>query len=161
VFLLQRAELEGPPEQIAVDYLLKPITREQLQRKLEDLRSRLQRMLPREDFGPPHYLQQLRVLQGDRIHMLPTGAILALTAEEGCTLIHTAEGVMRSNWSLRELAAELDPLEFQPLHRNVLVRLGAVERIVRGEGEQLLVKLKGCERLFPVSRVHSGLLREL
>jgi len=162
VFLLERSMVATAQlQRITVDYLLKPVSHEQLQRKLEDLRHRLQVRHPAADYGPPSRLQRLRVLQGNVIRMLDVDTILALTAEGNHTLVHTVEGTMHSNWSLRELTAELDDERFRPVHRHCLIRVDRVARVVRGEREQLLVQLHGCDRLFPVSRAHTALLREI
>jgi len=68
-----------------------------------------------------------------------------------------AEAVVRT--PLKELLAQLDPQQFQQIHRSVAVNLAAVRQVLKGEHDTATLQLKHRSEQLPVSRSFLGLFR--
>ena len=123
----------------AVDYLLKPFTRERLQAALERARtrrraeanttdSRLAALL-NELVERPRFLQRLPVRSGPRIVLLETGQIDWIQAADNYVLLHAGgrEYLMRE--TMARLERELDPDAFVRIHRSAMVRIDRVAEL--------------------------------
>lgn len=68
-----------------------------------------------------------------------------------------AEALIRT--PLKELAAQLDPLQFQQVHRAVIVNLRSVREAVRGLHETADLPLQGRSEKLPASRSYLPLFK--
>jgi len=73
-------------------------------------------------------------------------------ARPGEALVRTA---------LKELAGQLDPEQFVQVHRSVIVNLGSVSYVTRGNNETATIHLKGRPETLPVSRAYVHLFRQM
>ena len=124
----------------AVDYLLKPFTRERLfdavARVRESRQAGERRADPRlaalleELTERPRFLRRLPVRAGSRIVLIDAGEIDWLQAADNYVLVHAGgrEYLMRE--TLTRLEGELDPHEFVRIHRSVLVRFDRIGDLV-------------------------------
>jgi two-component system LytT family response regulator len=113
----------------AVHYLLKPVTR-------VDVAQALGRLFPQEPAAHREWLR-IPVRERDSLRMLPPGEVEALVADLGDCLALTREGRLRVEGTLAQWEERLEPHGFLRIHRNALVRLGAVRSITEA-GEVLL-----------------------
>lgn len=159
IFLLDPEQVpQDKLNQIAVDYLLKPVDREDLKRKVDDLKRRLATVAP-ELTEKPSEMEAVRVISRDRIRMVPVEEILAVEATDSGSLVYTENDVAATNQHFRDLMAALDPQLFRPVQRQVLVRTEAMDRLERHEPSGFVLRLKGVEKAFEVSPSFSGVFR--
>jgi DNA-binding LytR/AlgR family response regulator len=63
--------------------------------------------------------------------------------------------------ALKELVAQLDPAQFQQVHRSVVVNLRAISHVTRADNETAGIHLKGRTEVLPVSRSYLHLFRQM
>ena len=161
----------------AVDYLLKPVRRERLEETIARLRQRL-----RTDGGAPPALPDPAVLLdrmrealargprrealkwitasvGDTVKLYPIDEVLAFQAQDKYTRVLAVgdEAVIRK--SLKELRALLDPEVFWQVHRSVIVRATAIDRVHKDELGKVWLTLKRGGEVLPVSSAFQGRFR--
>jgi two-component system LytT family response regulator len=130
----------------AVDYLLKPVEPERLERALQRLRGRLG--APSARPAP----SKLLIPDRGRTHVVPVAEILWLEAADNYVVVHTAQ---RAPLMRRTLAALLDDLGdgFVRTHRSAAVALAHVAAVTPLEkGDATIVVHGGAS--VPCSRQH-------
>lgn len=150
-------------DQGALDYLLKPVRRERLERCIERLKGRLSTVTP-----PPGINQFLDSIEG-RLGKRPgtlrwiTGSaglttkmfgideVLFLQAQDKYVRVVTATDEVQIRTPLKELLAALDPDAFWQIHRSVIVRVAAIGKIEANEEGRLLLHVRGRAETLPVS----------
>lgn len=154
----------------AVDYLLKPAEPERLQRTVERLRSRLHE--PATDLGDTlkrlqpstagaDFLQWLQVSERDEIRFVAVTDVVLFQSADKYTLVRTPEREWVMRLSLKDLEAGLDPKLFWRVHRNTIVRVGAIDRVSRELTGRLSMRLRGVEDTVAVSRAYAHLFRQM
>lgn len=145
----------------AIDYLLKPVEPERLQRAVEKLRrltgneqaqlqTQLQKLLL--EIKKPSG-QRLQVRAGDRIRLLDHGEIYFFRAVDKYVEVHTHNESFLLDQSLNQLETELPAEHFVRIHRSALVHMKHVVEIVRGLGGNYRVRLRDRKATeLPVSR---------
>jgi two-component system, LytTR family, response regulator len=135
-----------------VDYLVKPISEESLDRALGklarifergeaqqvELRGILEAIRRREE-----YLRRFSVRVGEKIIIIPEGDIVCFQAEEKYTFLHTADASHIIPYTLRQLEARLDPEKFVRVHRSCIINIEAVKTIRKWFGGRLKLTLNG------------------
>ena len=189
-------------DQAAIDYVLKPVTRERLQRTIERLQLRLAEQSG-EDLSaelsvdptadkPRKIAQQtntmtsverlvqqlapllatvrpstsaalkfVRLGQGNTVQMVAVEQVRYFQAADKYVIVTTAQGEGLIRESLRELQVQLNPDMFVQVHRSTIVNMGWVERADRNEAGHVSLKLRGVDRLLPVSRLYAHLFRAM
>lgn len=149
----------------AIDYLLKPFSRERLAQALESVRSRA---VPREALeavaneaarrdGP---LTRVLVRDGTRVHVVPADSIDWIEAQDDYVEIHAAGKAHLKNGRMAELEQGLDPSLFLRVHRSFIVNVGAIARIEAPTRDSWCAVLKDGKRI-PVSRSGYQKLKDL
>lgn len=147
-------------EAAAVDYLLKPVKRERVERTLERLEGRradpgtagVQAVLERlarhySEARAPAYADRISVDLGQqRSQLVETGKITHFVAQGKGTLAVTASGSHLVDRALGELEARLDPRQFVRIHRSAIVNLAWVGEVRPELGGRLVVRLKDAGR---------------
>ncbi len=147
----------------AIDYLLKPIKRARLARTIERLKERV-------SAKPPHLEDLIGALQsrlgmerrneirwitgsvGSVTKMFGIDEVLFFQAQDKYVRVVTPEDEVHIRTPLRELLASLDPQVFWQVHRSVIVRAGAIQRVETDEDGRLQLRLKGHADVLPVSQ---------
>ena len=154
----------------AIDYLLKPIERERLDRALDrvvqrraepaaDLRGALERLA--RDLRAAPYLDHVASRVRDRVQLIPVGDVTHLLARDRATYAVTAGGEHLLDMTLAELERRLDPARFFRIHRAILVNLPWIEQLRADELGHLTVGLKDARHTeLPVSRDRVRPLKE-
>jgi DNA-binding LytR/AlgR family response regulator len=157
----------------AMDYLLKPVTRERLEKTVQRLQKELQTGagLPAETLrrllnrlspeGENRRLQYLRVQQGDGVRLIPVDDVIYFQAQDKYTTVITREGESLIRKSIRDLAAELDPDQFWQIHRGILVNVRCIARVGRSLTGKGVLKLKDRDETLPVSPRYLHLFRQM
>ncbi|MBC7975627.1 MAG: response regulator transcription factor, partial [Myxococcales bacterium] len=155
-----------------VDYVLKPIRRERLERTVTRLQARLGDPRgagldalvgrPRDERDAtrlPGALKWLTATVRDTVKLYAIDDVLAFQAQDKYTraLTRTDEAVIRT--SLRELIGQLDAEVFWQVHRSVIVRATAIEVVRRDALGRHTLTLKGRADLLPLSSTFYSRLR--
>lgn len=126
-------------EVCAIDYLLKPISRQRLAETMRRLRSRLEGASPSPsieqllavlDERQRRYLPQVPVQRGRNIIVLPVDQILWFEVEYRLVFAYVDGDRFMTNFTLKELEERLDPNIFFRAHKSRLVNLRQVKAIV-------------------------------
>jgi len=156
----------------ALDYLLKPFSRERLAQALENARSRatspeqLQAAkdaasdMAREATRRHGSLHRILVRDGARVHVVPAASIDWIEAQDDYVLISASGQTHLKNGRMAELEQGLDPAAFLRVHRSFIVNLGAIARIEAPSKDSWCALLRDGKRV-PVSRSGYARLREL
>jgi two-component system LytT family response regulator len=124
----------------ALDYLMKPFSRERLARSLDRVRTGLAGLSP-PSAAP---LRRLPVDVGRRIRLLDVTAIDCLRADGNYVRVHAGEFYLIRD-ALGNLCTRLDPTEFARVHRSAAVRVDQIrEAETLPHGEYVLRLASGC-----------------
>lgn len=153
----------GAFEAGAIDYLLKPVRPDRLQAAVERLQARLQepagddlqaRIEELEEKLRPREGRRIRWISasaGDSVRVIGIEEVLYFQARDKYVCVVTAEGESVIRTPLKDLLAGLDPDEFWQVHRGVVVRVSAIERVRRDELGKYRLAVKGLGDTLPVS----------
>jgi two-component system, LytTR family, response regulator len=156
--------IENPPEVIfitahnefaiqafemnAVDYLLKPYSRDRLVAAVTKAKERIQSGEPLS--GIPQLvhqplsekLERIVVKSGTKIKVVPVDKITYLEAEDDYVMIHTDEGKHLKQGTMKYYEDHLDDTRFIRVHRSYIVRIDQVTQLEPYSKENYLLKLK-------------------
>jgi len=147
-------------EEGAVDYLLKPVSRERIDKVVARLRTRLSsapldlsavlaRLAATQEGAS---LQWIRASLGAALTMIATNDVLYFQAEDKYTKVVTRDGESLIKKPIRELFDELDGERFWQIHRGTIVNLHAIARVERDWRDQPVILLKDRPEKLTVSR---------
>ena len=108
----------------AVDYLMKPVETERLERALDKVASRGQL-----DAAPAAPIERIPVEKGGRKVLVPIDQIRFIEAKDDYSCIYTDNDRFLSVISLAQLEAKLAPHGFFRVHRGYIVNLQYVEDV--------------------------------
>ncbi|WP_379654605.1 LytR/AlgR family response regulator transcription factor [Pseudoxanthomonas sp. UC19_8] len=156
----------------AVDYLLKPVTRERLDATVQRLQARtqpsapdvavldalLQRLAPsaRPAAAP---LAWVTASTGRETRLILIEDVAYFRADHKYTVVMTAQGEALLRTPLRELLGALDPAAFKQIHRSTIVNLKAVASVIRDDTGKGQLKLRNRPELLTVSQPFMGLFK--
>lgn len=147
-------------EAAAVDYLLKPLKLERLQRTVDRLKTgghedRLPQAV--QQLAPPRPAQPLRWLrasQGEMTHQVDVQEVAYFHADEKYTVVRTRDTEHLIRTPIQELLAQLDPEQFWQVHRSTIINLAHLAGTRRDDASRLFVRFKGLSDELPVSRAY-------
>ena len=132
----------------AVDYLLKPFSRERfdkaLKKWLEHYRNPVEKIkpgLPAETVLPEQY-NRVVVKTGSKIRIIPLHEIHYLEADDDYVKIHTAEGSYLKKKTMNYFESVLEKAHFIRVHRSYIIKIQEVVRIEPYEKESHIAILK-------------------
>jgi len=148
-------------EEGAVDYLLKPVSPERIDKVVARLKARLgappsdlatliARLAAREPGGGR--LKWIRASLGNAMRMVPIDDVLYFQSEDKYTKVVTAEAEALIRKPIKELYDELDPEAFWQIHRGTIIALRAIAKVERDWRDQPVITLKGRPEQLIVSR---------
>ena len=162
-------------EHAALDYLLKPLRTERLQRTLERVRQALAAPAPPGDGALAHTLRRLlqgaapagerlryvRAAKGGMVHNIAVDEVLFFQSDDKYTVVRTAgdEYLIRS--PIADLAARLDPDHFWQVHRSTIINLAHLEGTRRDDTSRLFLRMRGHTAELPVSRAYVPLFQAM
>lgn len=152
----------------AVDYLLKPFSRERFDLafnravarlknaggEVDDRLARLLALLPRAS----SHLERIVVRHGDRLFFVAMRDVLHLTAEGNYVRLHTSDGSHLVRGTLADLEARLDPKRFARIHRSGIVNIDAIKEVRAHFHGDYIIVLKSSETLRLSRRYQERLL---
>ena len=87
--------------------------------------------------------------------------VLFFRADDKYTCVQTAAAEFLIRTPIAELAQQLDPAQFQQVHRSTLINLRHLAGTRRDEASRLFVRIKGHAQELPVSRAYVHLFRAM
>ncbi len=152
----------------AIDYLLKPISRERLVEAIVRLKERLNHKQDGPDLSQlmaeldkrlrAPAVEKIRWISasvGDTIKMFPVDKILFFTSDEKYTRVVSSEDEAHVRKPLKEIIDGLDPEIFWQIHRSVVVRADAISRAHRDEMGRVTVELRDSKETLKVSQAYA------
>lgn len=141
-------------KQNSIDYLLKPIDKEELKTAIEKFKSlhqqnsavdlaKLSALLTSER---KNYRERIRIKVGDRIRSFKMIEITMIYSEDKTTFLASVEG--RSypvDYTIDNISGELDPATFHRINRSHIVNIDFIKDIVSYSNSRLKVKIEGSK----------------
>jgi len=157
----------------ALDYLLKPVSRERLEKALDRARA-LRRSKPGvaeslvrlADAAPPpapHGAQRSRKVvgrTGDEYYLLDLNDVLAFQAEREIVWILTARQRYMATQPLRQIEARLRDSVFHRIHRNAIVNVNHVRKMTPLTSQRWLLTLSNGQEFIASKRL-AGAVRQM
>ena len=148
-------------EHNALDYLLKPYSKDRFNEALGKARERIQsgdtesisRLVQHRDEQEDE-IHRVVVKSRSRINVIPVDEIIYLEAQDDYVMIYTLQSKHLKQKTMKFFEAHLPSGDFVRIHRSYIVRLSEIEQMQLYEKESYIVILKNGVKL-PVSK--SGL----
>jgi two-component system LytT family response regulator len=154
----------------AVDYVLKPVTRERLGEALAQVRARLgaavaapapsPATLAAAARPPGRYVERLLVKDGPNVHVIPVGQVDWIEAQDDYVGIRAGGRTHLKPQPLAEVAAGLDPARFVRIHRSCVLNIERLARLELYAKDSYVAVLQDGKQI-PVSRSGHARLKEL
>ena len=166
-------------EQAAADYVLKPVSDERLGRTVERLRARLQGRAQAggHDAGMARLVEQMRALLpqapaperlstiraavGNVVRMIPVQDVVYFQALDKYVNVATADSDALIRLPLKELMAQLDPVQFCQVSRSSIVNMKQVASASRDDTGKLTLALRGRADRLKVIPLFAHLFRQM
>ena len=159
-------------ERNAVDYLLKPFSRDRFREAVSKLISRMksnQQGAAREksniDKIRQHFaesdekLHRVVIKKSGKIHVISTSDINYLEAQDDYVMIYTNDGKYLKQQTLKYFEQHLDSQQFVRVHRSYIANIACIERIEPYEKSNFVLILRDGNKV-PVSRGGMQVLKE-
>ncbi len=155
-------------EQSAVDYLLKPFSKERFREALQKLTDRLpgigkeddQLVRIRKHFAEDdEVLHRVVIKKSGKIHVISTDEIEYLEAQDDYVMIYTKKERFLKQQTMKFFEKHLDPGVFIRVHRSYIVNIQSIDRIEPYEKTNYILSLKSGGKV-PVSRSGMQVLKE-
>lgn len=162
-------------EQGAIDYLLKPITRERLLATVQRIQARaavghpdgatldalLRHLSARQIVSSKPPLVWITASAGKDTRLIMVDDVAYFQADNKYTTVMTADGESLLRTPLRELLDSLDTTTFKQIHRSTIVNMKAVASVSRDETGRGRLKLKTRPEVLTVSQPFMTLFRNM
>jgi len=151
----------------ALDYLLKPVSLQRLEKSMERVRERLLDKTPQkmERFIDSHQenmapLSRILIRDGIDIHILPVEDIIYIEAQEDYVKFYTQEKSFLKLEKMSNLEKVLDPQYFCRIHRSYILNINYLVKIEPYSKDNRIAKLKNGKTLS-ISRTGYNRLMEM
>ncbi|GAB2482843.1 MAG: response regulator [Cytophagales bacterium] len=147
----------------ALDYLLKPFSKERFRQAMERAMNQLGKVESEEESGLQSLAEKsdrLVVRVKNDIKIIPVQSVRYFEAEDDYVGIHTEEGKYLKKMTMKQLEDSLDAGKFARVHRSFLINLNEITGIEPYERESYLAKLRSGEKI-PVSKSGYARLRQV
>jgi two-component system, LytTR family, response regulator len=131
----------------ALDYLLKPVDREELKKAVRKVEERIQipvqqqlEVLMQKLSQPSQLINKIALPTIDGLQMISINTIIFCESDDNYTrLFLNSSKKLLVTRSLKEIEEMLEPYSFLRVHRSYLVNLNEVEKYIKGEGGYLMM----------------------
>ncbi len=151
-------------ENNAIDYLLKPFSKERFDKAMQKLAShpdhqkqKVQKLLQEPVIGESQ--NRIVVKTGNKIKVIPVSNVIYLQADDDYVNIHTAEGEFLKSKTLSYFEQTLN-FEFVRIHRSYIVKIDQITSLQPYEKDSYQVVLRNGIKL-PVSKSGYPKLKEV
>lgn len=156
-------------EQHAVDYLLKPYSKDRFLEAIEKVKEKITsqhlvkesiKNVLEERHDRTELLTRVAVRRGSKIHIIPIEKIKFLEAQDDYVQLYTEEGKFLKQHTMRYYESHLPSDDFLRIHRSYIVRLKEIDQVELMGKDTHIVLLKDGTRLN-VSRAGYSRLKEV
>lgn len=131
----------------AIDYLLKPVDAEELQKAVQKVNHRTQRtigqqveILMQKLHSPAKPISKIALPTMEGLQMIPVDSIVSCESDSNYTILTLKnKKKMTVSCTLKEVEEVLEDHSFARVHRSYLINLNEVEKYVKGEGGYLIM----------------------
>lgn len=131
----------------ALDYLLKPVDREELQTAVRRAVQRLQHPLPQQleillqkFLQPAVQVRRIALPTMEGLQLIPLDTIISCASSSNYTILSLKENQkMIVSRTLKEIEEMLEEHTFLRVHHSYLVNLNEIRKYIRGEGGSLIM----------------------
>jgi two-component system, LytTR family, response regulator len=147
-------------EMNAVDYLLKPFSRDRFSKALEKAEEKCKhkeedqkklKELVNNNIYPSEKIERILVKTGSKIKIIPVNDLQYLEAQDDYVMLYIKEGKYLKQQTMKFFEAHLDPSLFVRIHRSYIVNINEVVQIEAYEKESYCAVLKNHTKL-PISK---------
>lgn len=130
----------------AVDYLLKPYTKERFYKAVNRAVERSPAILKNiqqltENLTLEVYPERFVVEVGNKLISIPVQEILYIEANGDYTKVHTPKSCYISNKSMNSMEGTLNPQQFQRVHRSTIISMAAIKAVCKkASGKQVILE---------------------
>jgi two-component system LytT family response regulator len=152
----------------AIDYLLKPVTRERFQQAWTRMRERVTAQgldnrhvlsLLQQLSAPPRFLLRVALRAAGKISFVNIEDLLYVQAAENYVQLHLKASRHLLHVPIATLEASLDPAMFLRIHRSLIVNVRHIQELETGPHGEYIVVLKGGARLQSSRSFHEKIKR--
>ena len=131
----------------AIDYLLKPIDREELQKAVHKVIQHSQRpiaqqleILMQKVNNPSKPISKVAMPTMEGLQMIPVDSIISCESDSNYTILHLKDKqrIIVSR-TLKDMEEVLEDHSFARVHHSYMVNLNEIQRYIKGEGGYLLM----------------------
>ncbi len=131
----------------ALDYLLKPIDREELQKAVQKLTQKQKSTLPQQleillqkIHQPATTVSKIAIPTMDGLQMISLDSIISCASDSNYTVLHlkNKQKIIVSR-TLKEVEEMLEEYSFLRVHHSYMVSLNEIDKYVKGEGGYLIM----------------------
>ena len=131
----------------ALDYLLKPIDREELQRSIQKVEQRLQSPLPQQiDIllqklqSPAYLFNKIAIPTMEGLQMIAVDSIIHCSSDSNYTILTLKDQQkVTASRTLKEIEELLEDYSFIRVHHSSVVNLNEISKYIKGEGGYLMM----------------------
>lgn len=131
----------------ALDYLLKPIDREELQRAVQKVTQRLQHPLPQQleillqkFHHPVSAIQKIALPTMEGLQMVDVNSIISCVSDSNYTIFQLKnKQKLIASRTLKDIEEMLEEYSFLRVHHSYLVNLNEINKYIKGEGGYLIM----------------------
>lgn len=160
----------------ALDYLLKPLSRERLKKAIHRAKRQLSlstavqlsrghhpSRFPANQPTPrkPEKIQWLCSLNRGRSKLIAVDKVYYFKSDNKYTVVVTDDGETLINKTIKSLADGLDRDKFWRIHRSIIVNVEHIEKVSRTKTGRGAVQLKNRPEILTVSRPHLHLFKQM
>ena len=152
----------------AIDYLLKPVTRERFQQALARMRERVSTQgldnrhvlsLLQQLSAPPKFLARVALRSAGKITFVNIEELLFVQAAENYVQLHLKASRHLLHVPIATFESSLDPEMFLRIHRSLIVNVRHIHELETGPHGEYIVVLKGGTRLQSSRSFHEKIKR--
>ncbi len=133
----------------AVDYLLKPFSKDRFDKALQKVFSKVSKSNPlkkvknlKEHLSETSVHDKIVVKSNSNIHVIPLSEVIYLESEDDYVMIHTANGKYLKHQTMKFYEQQLDSNKFIRIHRSYIVNVSEINKIEKFGKETYQVVLK-------------------
>jgi two-component system LytT family response regulator len=152
----------------AIDYLLKPVTRERFSQALARVRERMSTQGPdnrnvlsllQQLSAPPRYLTRVALRSAGKISFVGIEDVMYVQAAENYVQLHLKSSRHLLHVPIATLESSLDPQLFLRIHRSLVVNVQYIQELETGAHGEYIVVLKNNVRLQSSRTYHEKIKR--
>jgi DNA-binding LytR/AlgR family response regulator len=160
-------------ESEAVDYLLKPVSGDRLEKTLKRLIERFSADAKLPDISAvvdkvsrslqksSAHLHWIKAQHKDGIKLIPVADVYYLKSTDKYTTVRTRDGEFLIRKSIKELEEELDPELFWRVHRAAVVNAKSILAVNRSVAGTYTIRFKDIPDRLTVSRAYAHLFKQM